>query len=294
MAERRTIDDLDRAIRAMATHFNDDAVVVIGSQAGLVGWPSTPDGMRNTPEVDMYIAHVRQWEEANSGLNGHVEFDERFVGEIAHFEVSGFFGEGTLFHQTHGFFIDGVSPRTAALPDGWEKRTVFREVRSGNGIITAIAPCLEDLAVSKLRRKAEKDVSWIEACIASRGLDLQKLAEGIRNAPGYDELQKEYALRYVGSLTSRKPYRADPAVEAPLFPDDGSHHSFWSDNGFAVTIREYDEMSGLYYKLGNPFGPAEKTHSSETYAMHGEKMSKERWERHPDVRAMAGSANRFG
>lgn len=60
MAERRTIEDLDRAIRSMASHFKDDAVIVIGSQAALVGWPSTPDAMRNTPEVDMYIAHVRQ------------------------------------------------------------------------------------------------------------------------------------------------------------------------------------------------------------------------------------------
>lgn len=293
MDYRRTIDDLDRAIRAMATHFGDDAVVVIGSQAGLVGWSATPDGMRNTPEVDMYIAHVRQWEEANGGTNGHVQFDERFIGEIAHDEVSGFFGEGTAFHQTHGFFIDGVSPRTAALPNGWQKRTVFREVKSGGATITAIAPCLEDLAVAKLRRKAEKDVNWIEACIASRGLDLEKVADGIRNAPGYEEHHKEYALSYVSWLTSRKPYRADPLIEAPPHPEDGSYHAFWSDNGFTVTVREFDESSGLYYKLGNPFGPAVRGASSETYAMHGEKMSKTRWEQHPEVRAVAESGLRF-
>jgi hypothetical protein len=290
MAERRTIADLDRAIRSLAEHFKDDAVIVIGSQAALVGWPSTPDEMRDTPEIDMYVAHVRQWEEANSGLNGHVEFDEKRIGEIAHDEVSGYFGEGTSFHQTYGFYIDGVSPRTAALPDGWEKRAVFREVKNGEATIIAIAPCVEDLAVSKLRRHADKDIDWIEACIASRGLDLQKVAEGIRNAPAFDEAQKEHALRYVASLTSRKPYRADPAVEAPAFPSDGSYHAFWSDNGLAVFIREYDKASGKFYKLGNPLGPAARTASSETYAMHGVKMSKEKWEQHPEVLSQADAA----
>lgn len=167
----------------MASHFKDDAVIVIGSQAALVGWPSTPDAMRNTPEVDMYIAHVRQWEKANSGLNGHGEFDEHHVGEMAHDEVSGFFGEGTRFHQTYGFYIDGVSPRTAPLPDGWEKRAVFREVKNGDATITAIAPCVEDLAVSKLRRHAEKDINWIEACIACAASTCRKSPRAFAQHP---------------------------------------------------------------------------------------------------------------
>lgn len=213
---------------------------------------------------------------------------------MAHDEVSGFFGEGTRFHQTYGFYIDGVSPRTAPLPDGWEKRAVFREVKNGDATITAIAPCVEDLAVSKLRRHAEKDINWIEACIASRGLDLQKVSESIRTAPGFNDFEKEHALRYVASLTSRKPYRADPEVQAPAFPQDGSYHAFWSDNGLAVFIREYDEASGKYYKLGNPLGPAARTASSETYAMHGVKMSKEKWEQHPEVSGLTEGSPRLG
>jgi hypothetical protein len=269
----------------MAELFKDDAVIVVGSQAALVGWPTPPEAMRNTPEIDLYVAHIRQWEEANSsGWN----YSDELLGEIAHDEVTGVFGEGTPFHQSFGFFIDGVSPRTAALPEGWEKRAVFREVKNGNATIVAIAPCIEDLAVAKIRRLADKDVAWIEACIAARGLDLQKVAEGIRTAPGYDQAQKDHGLRFVASLTSRKPYRADPAVNAPPFPEDGSYHAFWSDNGHNVFIREYDAASGTYYKLGNPLGPAAILSGAEVYAVHGERMSKQKWEQHPEVQAARG------
>lgn len=291
MAERRTLADLDQAIRSMATYFEDDAFIVVGSQAALVGWSSTPDAMRDTPEIDIYAAHIKQWEERRSDELG---YDPDRVGELAHDHVFGLFGEDTPFHHRYGFFIDGVNPNTASLPEGWEKRAVFREVKNGDATVVAIAPCVEDLAVSKLRRLADKDVSWIEACIASRGLDLAKVAEGIRSAPAFGDLEKEHALRYVASLTSRKPYRADPAIEAPTFPSDGSYHAFWSDNGLAVFIREYDEASGKYYKLGNPLGPAAKTSSSETYAMHGIKMSKEKWEQHPEVSGFTESNRRLG
>ncbi len=291
MAERRTLADLEQAIRSMASYFEDDAFIVVGSQAALVGWSSTPDAMRDTPEIDIYSAHIRQWEQAHSHELG---YDPDNVGEVAHDHVFGLFGEDTPFHHKYGFFIDGVNPNTAPLPIGWEKRAVFREVKNGEATIVAIAPCVEDLAVSKLRRLADKDVNWINACIASRGLDLQKVSEGIRTAPGFNDLEKEHALRYVASLTSRKPFRANPEVQAPPFPQDGSYHAFWSDNGLAVFIREYDEASGKYYKLGNPLGPAAKTASSETYAMHGVKMSKEKWEQHPEVSGFTEGTPRFG
>lgn len=286
MPERRTIDDLDRAVRAMAQHFNDDAVVVIGSQAALVGWPTTPDEMRNTPEIDLYVAHVRQWELQNVG---DFDYSDEMLGEIAHDEVSGFFGEGTQFHQTFGFFIDGVSPRTAALPTGWETRAVFREVKNGDATIVAIAPCLEDLAVSKIRRLAEKDRNWIEACIAARGLDLEKVADGIRNAPGFDDHQRRHALTYVASLTSRKPFRADPPVAAPHYPNDGKHIATWTADGFNVLIRELDPSTGIYYKISNPIGPAGILQGAEFYALHGIKMSRKTWEEHPEVQAVRPS-----
>lgn len=267
-AERRTVEDLDRALRSLATHFKEDAFVVIGSQAALVGWPSTPDGMRITPEIDIYLARMAWWNRQHPDIQADDEID-------------GLFGRASAFHARYGFYIDGVSPNTAPLPKGWQDRAVFREVAHGDIVITAVAPCIEDLIVSKLRRLDPKDERYVEACIASRGLDLELVKEGIASAP-YNEHERQRALSYVDTLTSKKPMRFDP-VTAPDFPQDGSHKAIWAKDGLHVFIREFDERSGHYLKPGNPLGPAFRSNSAEAYFVHGRKMSKAQWEQHPDV-----------
>lgn len=274
-AERRTIEDLDRALRSLATHFKEDVFVVVGSQAALVGWPSTPDAMRNTPEIDIYLARVTWWEQQNPG-------------QLADFEIEGLFGQGSAFHTQYGFYIDGVSPTTAPLPEGWQLRAVFREVSHNGNLITAVAPCLEDLVVSKLRRLDPKDEEYVEACISSRGLNLDVVRERIQTAP-FNEHERLRALCYVDTLRSRKPLQYEP-IEAPDFPQDGSHKAIWAKDGLHVFIRELDERSGLYAKPSNPLGPAFKSNSAEAYFVHGRKMSKQQWEQHPDVVAYGQTA----
>ena len=62
-----------------------------------------------------------------------------------------------MFHQTHGFYVHGVSIEAAVLPDGWDQRTVavcdLQGTRGNTGY------CLEahDLAASKLVADREKD-----------------------------------------------------------------------------------------------------------------------------------------
>lgn len=46
--------------------------------------------------------------------------------------------------------------------------------------MTAVAPCPEDLIVSKLARLADKDKSFIEAYHSARPLDLSVIEERIR------------------------------------------------------------------------------------------------------------------
>lgn len=276
--ERRTVEDLDRALKSLATHFGEDAFVIIGSQAALVDWPSTPDEMRNTPEIDIYLAREKSWAERNAPA-------------LPDFEIEGLFGQRSPFHQKYGFFIDGVSPDTAPLPDGWETRAVFREILHEGKTITAIAPCIEDLVVSKLKRLETKDREFIEGCIRTRGLDLERVRDGLFRAP-FDVHHRERALRYLSGLPAKKPMQFDP-IEPPEHPQDGSHKPFWKNGGLQVFIRELDEQSGLYIRNSNPLGPAFKSRSAESYFMHGEKMSKSRWEEHPEVIAHRSSAPKF-
>ena len=83
------------------------------------------------------------------------------------------------FHRTHGFFIDGVDENTAKLPKGWHRRAFVRRIDVDGRIVLAVAPCPEDLIVSKLARLDPKDKAFIEAYHAERPLDLDVVEERI-------------------------------------------------------------------------------------------------------------------
>ena len=146
-------------MRAITAHFDADTAVIIGSQAILVSWPDAPLVTRMSVEIDAYPANARAWEAAHAGLE-------------ASEEINALFGFGSLFHQTHGFYIDGVDDTTARFPPGWQDRAVTMPVRSYDRTVTAIAPHRDDLIVSKLHALRDKDKEFIAACHAAWTLDL--------------------------------------------------------------------------------------------------------------------------
>lgn len=160
----RTKEDIERAVRALAHEFKTDTVFVIGSQAILMSWPEAPEAMRGTPEVDAYPENARIWEieEARKSDRPPLEASEH---------IHGLFGEGSLFHSTHGFYIDGVDEGTARLPRGWHARAMRK--------VKAVAPSPEDLIVSKLARLDDKDKHFVEAYHRARPLDLRLIEERI-------------------------------------------------------------------------------------------------------------------
>ncbi len=162
----RTIDDLERAVRALTRHFNCDTAIIIGSQAILVGWPNAPVIMRTSPEIDAYPANAREWEAARAAEGQDAEASE---------EIFALFGPGSEFHKTHGFYIDGCDDRTAKLPHGWRSRAVIRKIEVDAHTVRAIAPNTSDLIVSKLMVLREKDKDFIRECHATRHLDRNHL-----------------------------------------------------------------------------------------------------------------------
>jgi hypothetical protein len=153
----RTISqgDLDRAIRSVATHFGTSTVYVIGSQALLVGRSDVARDLRFSREIDLYPANRHQWEAEHGGLE-------------ASEAINGLFGEGSQFHQTHGFFIDGVDETTAKLPPDWKDRAVNRKIHGPDGEpIIAIAPDPADIVAAKLVRGLDKDLEFAARCIGA-------------------------------------------------------------------------------------------------------------------------------
>lgn len=148
----------EHIIRAAATIADDDEIIVVGSQAILGQFPDAPDVLLVSNEADVYPKnHPERWE-----------------------LIDGSLGELSPFHETFGYYAQGVEPGTATLPSGWEGRLV---VVTGPGTRGAKGLCLEihDLLLSKYVAGREKDRRFARDAfrlgLASSGVLLTRLAD---------------------------------------------------------------------------------------------------------------------
>jgi hypothetical protein len=190
----RTLEDLERTVRAIATEFKSDTVFIIGSQAILAGWPEAPPTMTGSPEIDAFPANAKIWE---------VEQQVKHPGEHpeASEHINALFGVGSRFHETHGFYIDGVDEGTATLPADWQTRAIALRIAVGHRVVTAIAPCPEDIVVSKLARLDEKDKKFIVAFHVVRPLDPDVIERRIRSSR-MELAVADRAVAYIRALAS--------------------------------------------------------------------------------------------
>ncbi len=130
---------LEHVIRAAATISEDDEIVVIGSQAILGRYPDAPEELCLSADADLYPRN-------------HPDRADLIDGSI---------GELSPFHETYGYYAQGVGPRTALLPAGWEERLVRVETEAGAGL------CLDphDLVISKYAAAREKDRDYVRAAL---------------------------------------------------------------------------------------------------------------------------------
>ena len=152
-----TRPELEHLIRAAATIADDEDIVVIGSQAILGQFPDAPASMRVSAEADLYPLH----------------YPER--ADL----IDGSIGELSPFHDTYGYYAQGVSETTAFLPEGWKDRLIVVQNQNTRG---ARGLCLEiyDLLAAKAVAGREKDVDFISEAarhgLASRDKLLNRLA----------------------------------------------------------------------------------------------------------------------
>src|SRR5207248_3291309 len=97
-----------------------------------------PASMRISTEADLYPLH-------------HPERADLIDGSI---------GELSPFHETYGYYAQGVSETTAVLPHGWKERLIVvrnENTRQARGL------CLEvhDLLIAKAIAGREKDIDFL-------------------------------------------------------------------------------------------------------------------------------------
>lgn len=156
-----TREELEHAIRAACDVSREESVVVFGSQAILGKYPEASARLRQSMEVDIA-----------PGSNDPGVADA----------IDGVLGEYSLFHETHGFYVHGLTIESALLPHGWERRTI--EV-DGRGADRRVGRCLEahDLAASKLAAFREKDRDFVRTLLAERLVNAGKLRLRISQLP---------------------------------------------------------------------------------------------------------------
>ncbi len=169
-------EQLEHAIRAACDVSGDKELIIFGSQAILGQFPEAHDELRRSIEVDLIPKNKPQ------------EVDR----------IDGALGENSPFHQTHGFYVHGVSLQTAVLPKGWEERlNGVREYMDNNNI----GWCIEahDLAASKLMAFREKDTEFVRRLLIEEMIDPVILIERINEIDTKTEF-KERALRWTRAI----------------------------------------------------------------------------------------------
>jgi hypothetical protein len=199
MAEKkslRTLEDLLRVVRALAHEFNTDTIFIVGSQAVLASMPDAPEIVRESPEIDAFPKNAKSWEVTEAKLT------QDGVKPVASEHIDGLFGPNSQFHQTHGFFIDGVDETTAKLPKGWLGRAIRIQTEVDGRTVTGIAPARVDLVVSKITRLDPRDRKFVEAIHAQQPLDLDL----VENRIGMTDLEPavaERAVEYIRAIKNK-------------------------------------------------------------------------------------------
>jgi hypothetical protein len=140
MLKRRGVNHMLRAAAGVA---GVDRFVLIGSGSAIATQKQLPLAMMLTEEIDLYP----------DGVDNFEELSELLAVVI---------GRDSQFFKTFGYYVDGVGPETAILPEGWRDRLIPYTSPEAPGV-TALCLEIHDLAVAKLCAGREKDIAWLSA-----------------------------------------------------------------------------------------------------------------------------------
>ena len=137
-----TRSELEHVSRAATAILNVDDIVVVGSQSILGSYAHPPAELLESSEADIYPMA----DPSRSAI------------------IDAVIGEQSRFHETFGYYADGVDEKTSVLPPGWEQRLVKVQNENTRG---AAGWCLdpEDLAIAKHVAGRSKDVRFTEALV---------------------------------------------------------------------------------------------------------------------------------
>ncbi|MCA4134203.1 DUF6036 family nucleotidyltransferase [Arthrobacter sp. M4] len=172
--------ELEHAIRAATEIIRQESVFVIGSQSILGSFTENELPAEATFSEEVDIAPIND-DDAQSLAT----------------ELDAAIGEMSYFHETHGFYVQGVGRSTAVLPAGWTERLV---ILSNENTLGRTGLCLEphDLCVAKLIAGRTKDHLFVGALLRHGIVRPEIIAERLLTV-SEDEVRRDRAISWIRS-----------------------------------------------------------------------------------------------
>ena len=162
-----TREELEHVIRASGDITNQYEFVIVGSQSMLGPVPNPEKVFTVSMEADIYPLQAP---------------------ELAD-KIDGAIGEGSHFHQSFGYYAQGVGPETATLPKDWMQRVHRVQNSNTNG---RVGYCLDvlDLFLAKAVARREKDREFCMALFEYGYVTLARALEMVPTMPLDDKEQR--------------------------------------------------------------------------------------------------------
>ncbi|MBK9574341.1 MAG: hypothetical protein IPO43_17285 [Rhodoferax sp.] len=160
-------EDLEHIIRASGEVTDQYEFIIVGSQSILGSISNPQDVFKMSAEADIYPYKAP---------------------ELAD-KIDGAIGEASPFHETYGYYAQGVGPETAVLPSSWFSR-VHRVQNSNTN--DRVGYCLDvlDLFMSKAAAGRHKDREFCMALLQHHHVTLPKALSMVAQMPVDEDAQR--------------------------------------------------------------------------------------------------------
>ncbi|ADV02173.1 DUF6036 family nucleotidyltransferase [Alicycliphilus denitrificans] len=186
--------DLEHIIRAASAVTNQYEIVVVGSQSILGSVDAPPMECLVSMEADIFVL-------------GHEQLSDL---------IDGVLGEGSAFHDTFGYYAQGVDSTTSILPDGWRERLVRLQSPNTDG---KVGYCLDatDLFLAKCVANREKDREFNLALLVHGIVDATVALSRVESMPIDDDAKKRIAhlIARLSAESEAAPQPARPSSPKP-------------------------------------------------------------------------------
>lgn len=165
-------EDLEHIIRASGDVTDEYEFIIVGSQSILGCIPFPEPVFKMSAEADIYPLNAP-------------DLADRIDGAI---------GEGSRFHESNGYYAQGVGPDTAVLASGWKER--LHRIQNGN-TNDRVGYCLDvlDLFLSKAQAGRDKDRMFCMALIEHGHVQVDAVLKLVPGMPLDDDGKRQLRAR---------------------------------------------------------------------------------------------------